>query len=615
MMFSGSTTNAEASCDGRTSRAAGARPNGTLERAAIVGQNKGRRSDREEAAMSLVITNAHVVTGDGYDKRFDRADIVIEGDRIKAIGPGAGRAAASTPDAERIDGASLIAMPGLVDAHIHSPEAFQQAVYGNAPLEPWLLQACSPFGYPQLSEREQYLRTMLAAILAIRGGATTVQDDFIYPPATPEALNGAIRAYVDCGIRAWAAVDMWDKSFRGSLPYVGKVFGAAEQAALDALPLATAKTQVDLFEHHYKNWHGHDGRIRVIIAPCGPQRCTPDLLREVNRISKERRIPLHSHCLETKLQAIQAREEYGMSFVEYFDSLGLLSDRLTLIHAIWLTDRDIAMMGEAGATMVHNPLSNLKTGAGVAPIRKQLKAGIAIGLGTDGVCTADGVDMIECVHAGSIMHTLGSPDYDEWVSAAEVFRMATMGGARTGLMEKEVGSLEPGKKADLILFDRDHWGFIPLSDPVRHLAYSITSEAIRHSIVNGRIVMRDRKLTLIDEAAIKGEIREAAERFLRDHVSAMHEGAKPYLDGIRRMHLKAHAARLSLGHLPRFAEAGAQVTAVPWAAPTVALATAAPAARSRRPARKRPAKRRAPVRAKRPAAKAKRSVRKAKRRR
>ena len=541
--------------------------------------------------MALVIKNAHVVTGDRDDRRYDRADIVIEGDRIRALGPNAAGGDTIIAGDEIIDGSSLVAMPGFVNAHIHSPEGFQQAVYGNAPLEPWLLQAYSPFGYPQLTERDQYLRTMLTAILAIRGGSTTVQDDFIYPPATPDGLNGAIKAYADSGIRAWAAVDMWDKSFRDSLPYVSKVFSAAEQASLDALPLSSAKQQIDLFDQHYKNWHGHDGRIRVIIAPCGPQRCTPDLLREVDRISRERGIPLHSHCLETKLQAIQAREEYGMSFVEYFDSLGLLTDRLTLIHAIWLSERDIAMMAEAGTAMVHNPLSNLKTGAGVAPIRKQLNAGIAIGLGTDGVCTADGADMVECIHAGSIMHTLGSIDYDEWVSAAEVFKMATMGGARTGLMEKEVGSLEVGKKADVILLDRDHWGFIPFSDPVRHVAYAVTSEAIRHSIINGRVVMRERKIVTMDEASIKGEIREAAERFLRDHVPAMSRGSKPYLDGMRKMHLKAHSARLTLGHLPRFAESSAQVTQPGWAPPTLTIEPVTTKMKTPKPRATKPARR------------------------
>jgi 5-methylthioadenosine/S-adenosylhomocysteine deaminase len=503
--------------------------------------------------MAIIIRDTTVVTGDGEDRRFDHADIVIEGDTIAAIGIDAGRAR-NDADVEVIDGRGLIAMPGLIDAHIHSEESFQQAVYGNAPLEPWLIQAYSPFGFPMLSEREHYLRTMLAAILAIRSGTTTVQDDFVHPPGTPEAQHNAIKAYADIGIRAWSAVDMWDKPFRGSVPWVGEVFTPEQQAALDALPPTTAQAQIDLFEEHYRNWHGHDGRIRVIIAPCGPQRCTPELLRAVNGISRERGIPLHSHCLETKLQAVQAREEFGMTFVEYFDSLGLLTERLTLVHAIWVTERDIRMIAEAGASIVHNPLSNLKTGAGVAPLRRQLDAGIAVGLGTDGVCTADGVDMVEAIHVTALMHTLGSPDYSTWIGAGEAFRMATMGGARSGMMEREVGSLEAGKKADLILLDRNHWGFIPCSDPVRHLAYSVNSEAIRHSIINGRVVMRDRRLTTVDEAAIKLEIREAAERFLRDHVSAMDQGSMPYRAGMRAMHLKSQAASVPLGHWPRFSE-------------------------------------------------------------
>lgn len=503
--------------------------------------------------MTLVIRDVAVVTGARTGQRYDCADIVIDDDRITAIGIGAGR----RPDlagAEFIDGRRLIAMPGLIDAHIHSEEGFQQAVYDGAPLEPWLIQAYSPFGFPMLSEREHYLRTMLAAILAIRSGTTTVQDDFVHPPGTPEAQHNAIRAYVDIGIRAWSAVDMWDKSFRGSVPWVSDVFGPEQQAALDALPPTTAAAQIDLFEHHYRNWHGHDGRIQVIIAPCGPQRCTPELLKRVDAISKERGIPLHSHCLETRLQAVQARDEYGMTFVEYFDSLGLLTDRLTLVHAIWVTDSDIRMIADAGASIVHNPLSNLKTGAGVAPVRRQLDAGIAVGLGTDGVCTADGVDMVEAIHATALMHTLGSPDFSTWIGAEDAFRMATLGGAHSGLMEHEVGSLEVGKKADVILLDRNHWGFIPYSDPVRHLAFSVNSEAIVHSIINGKVVMRDRKLVTIDEAAIKGEIREAAEKFLHEHVRAMDEGSKPYRAGMRAMHLRSQSAKLSLGHWPRFSE-------------------------------------------------------------
>ena len=505
--------------------------------------------------MKLVIQGAHIVTGDGADRRHDKGDIVVEGDRIAAIGRDAGQAA-SAAGAEVIDGAALVAMPGFVNAHIHSVEGFQQAVYDNAPLEPWLLEAHSPFGSRLLSPREQYLQTMLAAVAAIRGGATTVQDDFIHLPGLPQAQDSANQAYHDLGIRAWSAVDMWDQPFRNTLPYVAELFPPELLAELDALPVAGAQQWLDLFQTHFDKWHGKDGLIRVHIAPCGPQRVTPELWREIDRLSARHRIPLHCHVLETKLQAVEARERHGRSWVEYLDGLGMLSDRLTLVHAIWTTDRDIELIAGAGASVVHNSLSNLKTGAGVCPIRKYQAAGVAVGLGTDGVCTADGADMVEAIKAAAIMHTMGSLDYESWVGPADAFRMATMGGAHTGLMADEVGSLEVGKKADIILLDRTDWGFIPFSDPVRHLALSVNSEVIRHAIVNGRIVMRDRRIVTIDEDAIKEEIRAAAEKFLREDVPAMRAGAAPYLPHMREMYLKAYRQPYALSHHPRFPDPG-----------------------------------------------------------
>ncbi len=503
--------------------------------------------------MTLVIQGAHIVTGNAADTRYDKGDIVIDADRIVAIGPGAGAGAqAIAGDGEVIDGASLIAMPGFVNAHIHSVEGFQQAVYDNAPLEPWLLEAHSPFGSRLLSPREQYLQTMLTAIAAIRGGSTTVQDDFIHLPGLPEAQDNANQAYHDVGIRAWSAVDMWDQPFRKTLPYVADVFPPELLANLDALPTAGAQQWLDLFQIHFDKWHEKDGLIRIHIAPCGPQRVTPELWQEIDKLSEQHHIPLHCHVLETKLQAIEAREHHGQTWVEYLDGLGVLNERLTLVHAIWTTDRDIDLMGAAGASVVHNSLSNLKTGAGICPIRKYQAAGVEIGLGTDGVCTADGADMVEAIKAAAIMHTMGSLDYESWVGPADAFRMATMGGAHTGLMADQVGSLEVGKKADIILLDRSDWGFIPFSDPVRHLALSVNSEVIRHAIINGKTVMRDRKIVTIDEAAIKEEIREAAEKFLREDVPRMREGAAPYLPHMREMYLKAYRQPYELSHHPRF---------------------------------------------------------------
>ena len=275
------------------------------------------------------------------------------------------------------------------------------------------------------------------------------------------------------------------------------------------------------------------------------------MLDEIKRLGDALDIPIHSHTLETKLQAVHARQQWGKSVVEYLDGFGLLSPRLAIVHGIWLTDRDIALLAEHGCTVVHNPLSNLKLGSGLCPVRKLLDAGVNVALGTDGLATSDTADLIEAIRAASLIHKPGTHDYAQWVSAGDVFRMATMGGARSSLMEREVGSLEAGKKADIILLDRDAWGFIPVHDPVRNLAFSVTSEAVKTVIVDGRVVMRDRVITVFDEGAMRARVREAAERFRRERVPLMREGAQRLEPYIREMYYRAHGEALPVGETPR----------------------------------------------------------------
>ncbi|MCZ6666087.1 MAG: amidohydrolase, partial [Gammaproteobacteria bacterium] len=453
-------------------------------------------------------------------------------------------------DGEIIDGAGSVIMPGLINAHLHSNEAFQQGAYDNLPLEIWLGESYPPFGFPFLGERDYYLRTMLAAIESVRAGVTTVQDDYIHPPATPDAMDAAVRAYADIGLRAWVTVDMWDVPLLDCVPYAREVMPADAKREIDALPVADCAAQLDLFRIQFDNWHGHDQRIRIIIAPCGPQRCTVELMEAINELSERHGVPLHSHTLETRLQVVQAQEMWGKSAIEYLDDLGFLSPRLTIVHGIWLNDRDIGLLADQGCSVVHNPLSNMKLGSGTCSVRKLLNAGINVALGTDGLATSDTADLIEAIRVASLIHKNPAMHHDDWVSGADVFRMATMGGARSGLMEREVGSLEIGKRADLILLDRDHWGFIPLTNPVRQLAFCVTSEAVQTVIVEGRVVMRDREFRTIDEDALRGEIRESAERYVRDFVPAMEAGATRLAPYFEEIHRRSNAAALEFGETP-----------------------------------------------------------------
>lgn len=380
---------------------------------------------------TLIVKDGLLVTSDAAGTRWDRADVVIEGTDIAAIGPDAGQGVAGPGvDCTVIDASDAIVLPGLINAHLHSNEGFQQGGYDNLPLEMWLGESYPPFGFPILSARDYYLRTMLAAIESIRAGVTTVQDDYVHPPATAEAMHAALEAYDDAGIRAWVSVDMWDQPLVECLPWAKEIIPPGIQDELAAMGGADAGDQLALFETQFARWHGHDGgRIRIILAPCGPQRCTPALLEAIRGLSAAHDIPIHCHTLETRLQAVHAEAAWGMTAVAFMDGLGLLTPRTTLVHGIWLTANDITRIAERGCAVVHNPLSNMKLGSGTCPVRALLDAGITVALGTDGLATSDTADLIEAIRAAAMIHKTGTGDHTRWISAEEAFAMATTGGA------------------------------------------------------------------------------------------------------------------------------------------------------------------------------------------
>jgi 5-methylthioadenosine/S-adenosylhomocysteine deaminase len=502
--------------------------------------------------MAILIEGAHVVTGDAAGSAYDPGDILIEGDRIAWVGP-SGQAPVPTtgPELEAIDGSRRIALPGLVNAHMHSNESFEQGAYDNLPLELWLIHSYPPIGAQRLSEREHYLRTMICAIESIRSGVTTVQDDLLVVGTEPEALDGAAKAYRDAGLRAVITVAMWDRPFLDCMPFLRELVPKALAAELDLTPPPPAREQVALFERHYRAWHGAAGRISIIPAPSGPQRCSDELLRAAAELSARYELPVHTHVLETKTQAVTGQVLYGRTLVEHLDEVGMLTPRFTMNHAIWLTEHDIELLAEHGCSITHNPLSNLKLGSGVCPVRRLLDAGVNVALGTDGTATSDTADMIEAIRTGSLLHKIGTHDSSRWLGAKDVFRLATQGGARSTGLGREIGAIEAGRKADVILLDREAWGFIPLNDPVRQLAFSITSEAVRTSIIGGRVVMHKRVITTIDEAAIKAEVVEAAERFRRECLPVMWAGARRVEPYVRQVYERATAMEVPVAEEPR----------------------------------------------------------------
>lgn len=463
----------------------------------------------------ILIRNATIVAMDGaHGATPFSGDILIKDGIIKAIG----EALAAGPEARIIEGKGKLVMPGLVNAHTHSSETFLRGRYERMPLEIWLLYAYPLLMNDPIGERLLYLRSLLLAMESLGNGVTTFCDDFFDPPRHDlDRLATVFRAYDDAGIRANVSSAAMNVHTLDALPFAREVMPAELQALLDFGPPMTAGAYMDYCKSAFSSLHGKSGRLNFMIAPSAPQRCTPDLMAACMDLAIEKQVPFHTHILETKTQAVTGHMLHGKSLIAYMHDLGLLKRNTTIAHSVWVSDEDMRLMGEAGVSVAHNAVSNLKLGAGIAPIRRLLDAGVTIGLGTDGVSSNDTSRIFDVMRVAGLVHGVAGPDYEKWVTADEILTMATIGGAKTAMLEQVTGSLEIGKAADLLILDLSTYPFMPLNDVAKHLVYSENGSSIETVMVAGRIVMQEGRLTTVDERAVFDEIAELVPAYLAEH--------------------------------------------------------------------------------------------------
>ncbi|MET3650223.1 amidohydrolase family protein [Phyllobacterium ifriqiyense] len=441
-------------------------------------------------------------------------DILIEDGRIAAIGQNL----AAQPSATLIDGHSRLVMPGLINAHTHSSETFFRGRYEAMPLEIWLLYAYPLLMGPVIDDRLLYLRSLLLAMDSLRNGVTTICDDFFDPPVHDlSRLSTVFKAYDDAGIRANVSSAAMNVHTLDALPFAREIMPRHLQEKLDFGPPMSAEAYVNYCRSAFSLLHGKAGRLNFMIAPSAPQRCTPDLLQACHALAVEMGVPLHTHILETKTQAVTGHQMYGKSLIGYMRDLGVLSRNTTIAHSVWVSESDMEMMGDAGCSVAHNAISNQKLGAGIAPIRHLMNAGVTIGLGTDGVSSNDTARIFDVMRVAGLIHSVSGPDFDQWIRADEILTMATIGGARSAMLENVTGSLDIGKAADLLILDLTTLSFTPLNDIAKHLVYAENGSSIETVMIAGRIVVQDGRLQTIDEAAILAEIRELIPAHLAAH--------------------------------------------------------------------------------------------------
>jgi 5-methylthioadenosine/S-adenosylhomocysteine deaminase len=471
-----------------------------------------------------------------------RSDVLVVGDRIDAVA----RGLHPPPGCTIVDGRDRLLIPGLVNAHVHSWEALFRGRYDNLPLELWMLLSYPILGLTPLTERLIELRTQLVAIESVKGGVTCLLDDVIESPGqSMEQLEAVFRGYGAVGIRANISGNIVDKFFTDTIPYANQVLPAELLDRVHAVTPRSVADYLDFSRQALAKLHGKDGLLRYVIAPSGPQRCSDELLVAADALSAEFDTTLHVHVLETKTQAVTGREFFGRTLVQHLDGLGVLSDRLTIAHGIWLTAPDIALLGAAGASVAHNAISNQKLGAGIAPLRELLDAGVNLALGSDGLCSNDSARMFDVMKAAALLQKIVTPDYETWPTAHEMLWAATRGGARSVRLTDDIGAIARGRKADLVLLDLTTVNFTPLNDVINHLVYCENGASILEVMVNGQTVVRGGRCLLVDEAAVLAEIRELAPEMLARHadVERANEKFTPYFAEI---HQRCCAQQLSV---------------------------------------------------------------------
>ena len=458
--------------------------------------------------MKTLIRNALIVTMNDQRDVIENGAMVLDGNRISYVGPQ--EWTPTGPFDKTIEAGRLIAMPGMINAHCHSPANLVRGMMPSKPLEIW--RAYYRASLRDMRDDDFYASALLGGMEILKNGATTVLDHFAGNQACRfMGAGAAIQAMRDLGLRHVVALTITDKNYEDTIP-LGKTNAdlTDEIKRMSANEAKSAHSWLEECEAFIEAFHAPETLTTACLGPSAVQRCTDELLIGTAELARRRKVPMHIHLAETKAQAVMGRQIYGTSLLKHLDSIGVLDANLSLAHSIWLEDDDVELFARRGATPVHNPASNLRIGSGLAKVREFLAAGVAVGLGTDGAASNDGQNMFDALRLAALIHNQAGTDFNDWVTPSQALAMATRNGARAfGL---EAGVLAPGKLADLVLLRRDRPAFTPLNDVVAQLVFCENGSDVDSVFVNGEIVVESGRLTKVDEDEVLRRAEQARRR-------------------------------------------------------------------------------------------------------
>lgn len=437
------------------------------------------RAQNPVREVSLLVTGGTVVTVDGGRGIFAPGAVAVDGTDIVAVGPAADISNRFSAR-DRIDATGSVVIPGLINTHTHAPMVLYRGLADDVSLMDWLQRYIFPAEAKTVSPEMVRTGTRLAILEMIQSGTTAFADMYYFEEEIARVAKAA-------GMRA------------------------VPGQTIIQFPVADAKTPADGLtraEAFIKEFQ-HDELIVPAVAPHAIDTLDAKSLLASRALANKYGVPILIHFAETAAEVKNSEAEHKMTPVRYLDSIGFWGPRTLAAHGVWVTSADMPILRKHGVAISHNPESNMKLASGIAPVPEFMTAGLTVGLGTDGAASNNDLDMFEAMRQAALLHKLHTGD-PRVIPAPVALEMATIAGARSLGLDRLIGSLEPGKRADLAVVSMASARQTPMYDPVSHLVYATRGDDVRTVVINGRVVMRDRKMLTLDEPAVLAEARKMA---------------------------------------------------------------------------------------------------------
>ncbi|HEV2303013.1 MAG TPA: amidohydrolase [Stellaceae bacterium] len=475
-------------------------------------------------------------------------DILIEDDTIREVGP----PGLPAPEGARsIDAGRRLLHPGLVNAHTHSHGNLAKGMGDRWTLE--LLLTAAPWTYGNHSAEDKYLSAQIGAAEMVLKGCTACYDLFFeWPLPSAEGFGLAAAAYRDVGMRAVIAPMVADRSFYEAIPGLYDALPESLKEAVGRLRLAPGKETLAAIRAALSASQGPSEDIRFAIAPTIPHHCSDEFILGCAALAREFGLGIHSHVGESKVQAVTGIRLYGRTQLAHLDRLGVIGPDFTVAHGVWLDADDMARLGDHGASVAHNPGSNMRLGSGLADARAMLERRVNLAIGTDGAACSDNQNMYESMRLASFVSKVQGPDWRRWLSTREAALAATEGSARALGFGEKLGRIAPGYKADIVMLDLDHPNWLPRNDPVNQLVHTEDGSAVDKVMIGGRLVVEGRRLLTVDLARLAARAEAARDRLAAANLDnrRLYEALEPvvgsHCPGLARApyHVHRYGARL-----------------------------------------------------------------------